>query len=69
MFDAGDYIWNFIVRQIESGKNEEETKNEILDMLNIKIERKEEELMWLRKIRTMIRKEEEEEDLCWGERE
>ena len=68
MFDAGDYIWNFIVNQIESGKNEEETKNEILDMLNIKIKRKEKELMWLRKIRTMIEKEEEEEDLCWGER-
>lgn len=68
MFDAGDYIWNFIVKQIESGKNEEETKNEILDMLNIKIKRKEEELMWLRKIRIMIKKEEEEEDLCWGER-
>ena len=68
MFDAGDYIWNFIVKQIESGKNEEETKKEILYMLNMKIEEKKEELMWLRKIRTMIEKEEEEEDLCWGER-
>ena len=68
MFDAGDYIWNFIVKQIESGKSEEETKKEILYMLNMKIEEKKEELMWLRKIRTMIEKEEEEEDLCWGER-
>ena len=66
--DAGDYIWDFITRQIEDGRSEKEAKEEILDMLKIKIERNEEELMWLRKIRNMIMREEEDDDLCWGEK-
>lgn len=53
--DFGDCLWDIIVHLVEDEKNDDEAKEEALEMIQSMIERDKRELFWLEKFRRMIR--------------
>ena len=55
--DFGDCLWDIIVHLVDDEKDDDEAKEEALDMIQSMIERNKKELFWLEKFKRMIKKD------------
>lgn len=55
--DFGDCLWDIIVHLVDDEKNDDEAKEEALEMIQSMIERDKRELFWLEKFKRMIKKD------------
>ena len=55
--DFGDCLWDIIVHLVDDEKNDDEAKEEALEMIQSMIERNKRELFWLEKFKRMIKKD------------
>ena len=54
--DFGDCLWDIITHLIDNEKDDDEAKEEALEMIQSMIERNKKELFWLGKFRRMIKR-------------
>ena len=55
--DFGDCLWDIIVHLVDDEKNDDEAKEEALEMIQSMIERNKKEIFWLEKFKRMIKKD------------